>query len=275
MSNTGYFLVYRKLFDHEIGQNPLAVALWVRLLSDASYEDKDVFWDNKTITIKRGQIITSIDKLAKWLCISRRTTKRLLDALQNVQQINIKTTNKYTVISIKNYDKYQILPNKESMPNKLYSKRPSKGIINEQQNSGISYAQEENNLPNKRPTDGTTNAQQTPTTKEYKEYKEYNTKTDTSPKYLLNVPSNDLAEFTLSFICTDRQVIHKGQELYDYCQSKGRAYKDYKSFLRNALRKDFGDRVVVEQFKPDLPNEVSLEGLEKFRKMKEEILGNH
>jgi hypothetical protein len=236
MSNAGYFLVYRRLFEHEIGQNPLAVALWVRLLSDASYEDKEVFWENKTMKIKRGQIITSIDKLSGWLHISRRTTKRILDALQNVQQINIKTTNKYTVISIRNYDKYQI-------------------------------------MPNKRPTDGTTNAQQTPTTKEYKEYKETNTTRDASPKYLLNLPTNDLAEFTVSFICTDRQVINKAQSLYDYCESKGRAYKDYKALLRNALRKDFGDRVEIQQFKPDLPDEMSSEGLEKYRAMKEKIIG--
>lgn len=238
MSNNGYFLVYRKLFSHEIGENPLTVALWIRLLSEASYENKEVFWDTQSIQVKRGQIITSIDKLSKWLGVSRRTTKRILDALQMVQQINIKTTNKYTVISIQNYDKYQI-------------------------------------LPNKRTSNGTTNAQQTPTTKEYKEVKEYNKEEDTSINYLLNIPSNDLAEFSLAFLCTDRQIINKAQSLYDYCESKGKSYKDYKAFLRNALRKDFGDRLpVAEHFAvpEDISEEQRLKNIKKIAQIKKDLL---
>ena len=103
----GYFFVYRKLFEHELGQNPLIVALWVRLLAEASWEDREIWWDGKAISIKRGQFITSILKLSQWLGVSRGTTKRHLNALQMIQQIDIKTTNKYTVITIRNYDKYQ------------------------------------------------------------------------------------------------------------------------------------------------------------------------
>lgn len=136
MGNSGFFLVYRRLFDHEIGQDPLVVALWIRLLSDASYEDKTVYWNGKAIDIKRGQVITSILKLSKWLGVSRRTTDRYIDALQNVKQININKTNKYTVITVRNYDKYQV--GAQQTHNKL-----------------------------------ATNSQQTRTTKEYKEIKEY------------------------------------------------------------------------------------------------------
>jgi hypothetical protein len=236
MSNAGYFLVYRRLFDHEIAENPLVVALWIKLLADASYEDKDVWWDGKVIQIKRGQLITSILKLSSWLRLAQGTTKRHLNALQKIGQIDIKTTNKYTVISIRNYNKYQI--NREQNENKLI-----------------------------------TNREQTETTKEYKETKEYNKERDASINYLLNIPSNDLAEFSIAFICTDRQIINKGQSLYDYCQSKGKVYKDYKAFLRNALRRDFGDRIELQKFNPDLPEEMSEEGLERLKDMKTKILG--
>ena len=104
-----------------------------------------------------------------------------------------------------------------------------------------------------------------------KEYK--NNVGDASQNYLLNIPTNDLAEFTIAFQCTDRQIINKAQSLYDYCQGHGKAYKDYKAMLRNALRKDFGDRIATPQFSPDLPDKMSDEGLEKYREMKEKILG--
>lgn len=174
--NGGYFFVYRRLFEHEVGKNPLAVALWVRLLSDASYEDKEIFWENKTLSIKRGQLITSIDKLSKWLGISRRTTKRILDALQSVQQINIKTTNKYTVITIQNYNKYQA-------------------------------------LPNKRTSDGTTNAQQTPTTNTTKEYNKERPSSKTSlipcTKDELEEISKDLSVSIDSVNKTHKVILNK------------------------------------------------------------------
>ncbi len=34
----------------------------------------------------------------------------------------------------------------------------------------------------------------------------------------------------------------KAEELYNYCKAKGRRYKDYRAFLRNAIVRDFGYR---------------------------------
>jgi DNA replication protein DnaD len=107
MPNNGWFLVHRKLFSHEIGNNPLIVALWVRLIADASYEDKEAWLEGAVIPVKRGQVLTSIKKLARWLGLSRATTNRHLNALQMIHQIDIKKTNKYTLITIQNYNKYQ------------------------------------------------------------------------------------------------------------------------------------------------------------------------
>jgi len=108
MANNGWFLVHRRLFDHEIGQNPLIVALWVKLIALASYEDKEVWFDGSVIEIKRGQLVTSLKKLGQWLGVSRSNTKRYLNGLQKIHQIAIRTTNKYSVITIQNYNRYQV-----------------------------------------------------------------------------------------------------------------------------------------------------------------------
>jgi DNA replication protein DnaD len=120
--------MHRKLLDHEIGRDPLAVALWFRLIAEASYEDKEVLWNGGAIQIKRGQFITSILKLSQWLRVSEGRTKRYLNAYQNVGQIEIKTTNKYTVITIRNYNKYQV--NGEQNENRMRTNREQNETTN-------------------------------------------------------------------------------------------------------------------------------------------------
>ena len=75
---------------------------------------------------------------------------------------------------------------------------------------------------------------------------EEHTKEETKPertiKYLVAIPEPHVAFFTSEFNCNPKQVENKGKELYSYCKSKGKVYKDYKHFLANALRKDFGVR---------------------------------
>lgn len=68
---------------------------------------------------------------------------------------------------------------------------------------------------------------------------------ESSSRYLLTIPEQDLEEFTTKFTCTKSQIKQKGEALHDYCKSKGKTYKDYKAFLRGTLSRDFGHRVAV------------------------------
>ncbi len=60
-----------------------------------------------------------------------------------------------------------------------------------------------------------------------------------SLKYLDNLPLEDIEEFEKKFELTSNEIKTKAAELKDYCLAKGRRYKDYKAFLRNALRKEY------------------------------------
>lgn len=91
----------------------------------------------------------------------------------------------------------------------------------------------------------------------HKDIKDNNRKRETlngvsSLSYLKNIPLEDLVEFTTSFNCNQTQVKDKALGLYDYCEAKGRRYKNYKAFLRNALRRDY----------PKLPDRTTHEGME-------------
>jgi hypothetical protein len=66
--------------------------------------------------------------------------------------------------------------------------------------------------------------------------------------YLINIPEDDISEFTKFFECSPKDVRIKAEGLHDYCKSKGKTYKDYKALLRGALRRDFGVREVRPKF---------------------------
>ena len=71
-------------------------------------------------------------------------------------------------------------------------------------------------------------------------------KSDSGIGYLRNIPEADIEEFILVFRTGKQGVEQKAKSLLDYCEAKGKTYKNYKAFLRNALRKDFGERTPEE-----------------------------
>lgn len=93
--------------------------------------------------------------------------------------------------------------------------------------------------------------------------------------YLENIPLEDIKEFVDKFNITEQQLKDKAEELANYCRYKGRVYKDYKAFLRNALSKEFGKRKPKElqpwEKYEDLPEEVKKQNLSKLSEMKKGI----
>lgn len=63
-----------------------------------------------------------------------------------------------------------------------------------------------------------------------------------SIKYLSNLPKEDIKEFLDRFNATEKEIKSKAEDLKLYCERKGREYKNYKSFLLNALKRDFKER---------------------------------
>lgn len=70
-----------------------------------------------------------------------------------------------------------------------------------------------------------------------------------SMSYLSVIPPEDMKEFTGRFIATEKEVRSKAENLKLYCESKGKVYKNYKSFLLNALKRDFKEREGAKESK--------------------------
>lgn len=61
-----------------------------------------------------------------------------------------------------------------------------------------------------------------------------------SMEYLKSVPKEDIKEFSQRFSITQRQIESKAEDLMLYCERKGKRYSNYRSFLLNSLKRDYG-----------------------------------
>lgn len=109
----GWIKLHRRLQDHWLwnSQRFSKGQAWVDLLLLASHADHEVLMGNQPIGVKCGQVLTSQTRLAaKWLW-TRKSVNAFLTLLKRDNQVDIRTSKEtetgYTLITIKNYEKFQ------------------------------------------------------------------------------------------------------------------------------------------------------------------------
>lgn len=115
MSGNGWVCVHRSLLDHYLWEDkPFSKGqAWIDLVLLANHEDKKMLFDGQVITIKRGQHLTSIRKLAERWGWGRHKISIFLKLLENDKMANIKRDTHCTLITLVNYSVYQDLENEK------------------------------------------------------------------------------------------------------------------------------------------------------------------
>lgn len=101
--NGNYIKLFRKLQQWEWYQNSNMVHLFVHLLLSANW--KDGRWQG--IDVHRGQFVTGRKSLHDQTGISEQIIRTCLSRLESSGEIITKPTNKFTIVTICNYDDYQ------------------------------------------------------------------------------------------------------------------------------------------------------------------------
>lgn len=101
--NNGYIKIHRKFMCWGWYQNSQAVHLFVHLLLEANHADAE--WQGNDV--KRGQLITSISHISIATGISQQSVRTLLKKFEKSGEIIVKSTNKFTLVTICKYDDYQ------------------------------------------------------------------------------------------------------------------------------------------------------------------------
>ena len=101
--NKGYIKTFRKLVEWEWYQEANTMRLFIHCLLMANYEEKK--W--KGIIIPIGSFITSSSNLAHQLRLTRAEIRHAICNLQTTSEIAIETTNRFTMITVRNWAEYQ------------------------------------------------------------------------------------------------------------------------------------------------------------------------
>lgn len=102
MSDTGYIKLHRSLVNWRYFTSPNYLLVWIYLLLEAKHKPQK--WKDKTI--EKGQLVTSVQRISEATGISVRKVRTILNNLKG-EELTIKSTNKYSLITILNYAQYQ------------------------------------------------------------------------------------------------------------------------------------------------------------------------
>ena len=121
MSNIGWIKLYRQITECEVlwdsSEEPFdRRSAWIDLLLMANHKDKRMIFRGKAVTVKSGQRITSLHKLAERWHWGINRVRIYLDMLQGEGMLIRESDNTKTLITIVNYQKYQGFDEFEKTP---------------------------------------------------------------------------------------------------------------------------------------------------------------
>ena len=103
----GYIKVWRKTIDSGWLQNHKLCSFWLWCLLKASHKEYDLIVGCQKVHLMPGDFVFGLNKASEELAMSIRSIRTILAFLKTSQNLTIKTTNKFSVISIVNWDIYQ------------------------------------------------------------------------------------------------------------------------------------------------------------------------
>ena len=99
----GYIKIHRGMLEWGWYSDANTMRVFMDILLNTNYEDREYLG----YTIKKGQCVIGRKKLAQRLGISERSVRTALEHLKMTKEITIKTTNKFSIVTVENWDKYQ------------------------------------------------------------------------------------------------------------------------------------------------------------------------
>lgn len=125
----GWVKVHRKIEKSAVFQNEGLLKVWVWCLLRANYEDR---WipvktgrGETQVFVKRGQFIFGRKTAAKALKMDESTVYKRMQKLENMQNLNTQSNSHYSIITICNYDLYQMVPEEEGTDKVTPKEHPS------------------------------------------------------------------------------------------------------------------------------------------------------
>ena len=129
MTEQGFIKLHRSILKWEWWEDNTTLKVFLWLLLNAQWEDSRY----KGHSVPRGSLVTGRKKLAKELGMSEQMIRTSLEHLKSTNEITVKPTNRFSIISITNWEKYQCFENESTNKptNNKSNKRPTTDHIKE------------------------------------------------------------------------------------------------------------------------------------------------
>lgn len=112
MADNGWIKLHRRLKDKGYYKNSQYVHLWIHLILNANHKPKEFMWNKEIMIIKEGQLLTGRKELSVQTGIPETTIERILNLFENEHQIGQQKKTKFRVITILNWQEYQLADSK-------------------------------------------------------------------------------------------------------------------------------------------------------------------
>ncbi|NTV60601.1 MAG: hypothetical protein HGA77_04760 [Chlorobiaceae bacterium] len=124
--DNGFIVMHRKILEWEWYTDTNTKCLFLHLLLRANHKGTKCRGES----IKRGQVLTGRKQLAIETGLSEQEIRTSLSKLKSTNEITIRSTKQYSVVTINNYNKYQ-----DKTPVKQPTKQPTKTPTSNQQST--------------------------------------------------------------------------------------------------------------------------------------------
>ena len=119
----GYIKIWRKLEDSGLLQMHGTLALFMYILMKATHKPTKIGTPIGVIELERGQYISGRHKLSAAVGLSEREIRTCVARLEELDVISVKTTSRFSVYTIVNYNNYQ--DNDQQNDQQETNKRPT------------------------------------------------------------------------------------------------------------------------------------------------------
>ena len=136
---SGWIKIHRKFLDWEWFNKSEAVHLFLYMLIKANH--KDAKWQGNDV--KRGQFISSLGNISNATGISIQSIRTILKKLEKTNEIKVKSTSQFTIVTICKYECYQDeneTTNKPLTNNQQATNKPSTTNKNDKKEKNTIYS---------------------------------------------------------------------------------------------------------------------------------------
>ena len=104
---SGWIKLHRKLLDSAVFKNAELLKVWLWCLCKASHKGYETMVGNQVVQLQEGQFVFGRKAAAAELDINESKIYRYINLLKDLEMLNIKTNNKFSVVTVEKWAFYQ------------------------------------------------------------------------------------------------------------------------------------------------------------------------